>query len=121
MRAKEFKMTEAKPKSITDDQFEREVMRHQGISVVDFWAPWCGPCIQMAPALESFAASNAGNVSVYKLDVDENPKTAERFEIRSVPTIIFFKDGQAQHISRGAMSAASLQNKLNELLSLSQA
>jgi thioredoxin 1 len=114
-------MTEAKPKSITDDQFEQEVMSHQGISVVDFWAPWCGPCIQMAPALESFAASNAGNVFVYKLDVDENPKTAERFEIRSVPTIIFFKDGQAQHISRGAMSAASLQNKLNELLSLSQA
>ena len=114
-------MTEAKPKSITDDQFELEVMSHQGISVVDFWAPWCGPCIQMAPALESFAASNAGNVSVYKLDVDENPKTAERFEIRSVPTIIFFKDGQPQHISRGAMSAASLQNKLNELLSLSQA
>jgi thioredoxin 1 len=110
-------MTEAIPKSITDDQFEREVLSRQGISVVDFWAPWCGPCIQMTPALESFAASNAGNVSVYKLDVDENPKTAERFEIRSVPTIIFFRDGQPQHISKGAMSAAGLQNKLNELLS----
>jgi thioredoxin 1 len=110
-------MTEKKPMSITDDQFEQQVLNHQGISVVDFWAPWCGPCIQMAPALESFAASNAGNVTVYKLDVDDNPKTAERFEIRSVPTIIFFKDGQVQHISRGAMSGASLQNKLNELLS----
>jgi thioredoxin 1 len=113
-------MTEAKPKSITDDQFEREVLSHQGISVVDFWAPWCGPCIQMAPALESFAVSNAGNVSVYKLDVDENPKTAERFEIRSIPTIIFFRNGQVQHISRGTMSATSLQNKLNELLSASK-
>jgi len=114
-------MTETKPMSITDDQFKQQVLNHQGISVVDFWAPWCGPCIQMAPALESFAASNAGKVTVYKLDVDENPKIAERFEIRSVPTIIFFKDGQVQHISSGTMSAANLQNKLNELLSSSQA
>ena len=113
-------MTEKKPMSITDDQFEGQVLKHQGISVVDFWAPWCGPCIQMAPALESFTASNASKVTVYKLDVDENPKTAERFEIRSVPTIIFFKDGQVQHVSRGTMSATSLQNKLNELLSSSE-
>jgi thioredoxin 1 len=110
-------MTETKPKSVTDDEFEREVLGQQGIRVVDFWAPWCGPCIQMAPALESFADANAEKVSVYKLDVDENPKTAERFEIRSIPTIIFFKDGQIQHISRGAMSSVSLQNKLNEILS----
>jgi thioredoxin 1 len=100
-----------------DDQFERQVINQKGIVVVDFWAPWCGPCIQMAPALESFSSSNAGKVTVYKLDVDENPKTAERFEIRSVPTILFFKDGQVQHVSRGTMSAAGLQNKLNELLS----
>ncbi len=110
-------MTGTKPKNLTDDEFEKEVLGHQGISVVDFWAPWCGPCIQMAPSLESFAASNAGKVTVYKLDVDENPKTAERFEIRSIPTIIFFKDGQVRHISRATMSASSLQNKLNELLS----
>jgi thioredoxin 1 len=110
-------MTEPKPKSVTDDTFEREILSHQGVSVVDFWAPWCGPCIQMAPALETFAASNAGKVDVYKLDVDENPKTAERFEIRSVPTIIFFKDGQIQHTSRGTMTAIRLQNKLDELLS----
>lgn len=110
-------MPDAKPKTLTDDQFEQEVLNHRGISVVDFWAPWCGPCIQMAPALESFAASNAGKVTVYKLDVDENPKTAERFEIRSVPTIIFFKDGRPEHISRGTMSVTSLQSKLNELLS----
>jgi len=110
-------MTDLKPASLMDDQFEQQVMNQKGIVVVDFWAPWCGPCIQMAPALESFASSNAGKVSVYKLDVDENPKTAERFEIRSVPTILFFKDGQVQHVSRGTMSATSLQNKLNELLS----
>lgn len=110
-------MDKNSPVPIGDAQFEEKVLKASGAVVVDFWAPWCGPCVQMAPALEAFADSNAGKVIVYKLDVDENPKTAERFEIRSVPTIIFFRDGQAQHISRGAMSAASLQNKLNELLS----
>jgi thioredoxin 1 len=114
-------MTETKLKNVTDDTFEREVLSHPGVSVVDFWAPWCGPCVQMSPALETFAASNAGKVDVYKLDVDENPKTAERFEIRSVPTIIFFKDGQVQHVSRGTMSATTLQNKVKELLSPSPA
>ena len=112
-------MTETKPKDILDDQFEQEVLKQQGITVVDFWAPWCGPCIQMAPALETFAAANAGKVKVCKLDVDENPKTAERFEIRSIPTIIFFMDGQIQHISRGAMSQSSLQKKLDEILNKS--
>ncbi len=105
------------PLHVTDAAFEKVVLQSTLPVIVDFWAPWCGPCIQMAPALESFAASNAGKVTVYKLDVDENPKTAERFEIRSVPTIIFFKDGRPQHISRGTMSGTSLQNKLNELLS----
>ena len=94
-------MTDIKPKNITDDQFEREVLKHQGISVVDFWAPWCGPCIQMAPGLEAFAAANATKVKVFKLDVDENPKSAEKYEIRSVPTIIFFRSGQPQHVARG--------------------
>jgi thioredoxin 1 len=108
------------PVPIEDAQFEEKVLKAQGTVVVDFWAPWCGPCVQMAPALETFAEAHAGTVTVYKLDVDEHPKTAERFEIRSVPTIIFFVDGEIRHISRGAMSATSLQNKLNELLSASQ-
>lgn len=113
-------MEKISPVPIGDAQFEEKVLKASGAVVVDFWAPWCGPCVQMAPALETFADSNAGKVIVYKLDVDENPKTAERFEIRSVPTVIFFKDGQIHHTSRGAMSAASLQNKLNELLATSK-
>ncbi|SPD73043.1 Thioredoxin [uncultured Desulfobacterium sp.] len=105
---------------IEDDQFEDMVLNAHGVVVVDFWAPRCGTCLQMAPALETFAAANEGTAKIYTLDVDDNPKTSERLEIRSVPTVIFFMNGQVQHISRGAMSAVSLQNKLNELLSQAQ-
>jgi thioredoxin len=114
-------MAKNSPLPIEDAQFEERVLKARGTVVVDFWAPWCGPCVQMAPALEAFADANAGAITVYKLDVDENPKTAERFEIRSVPTIVFFMNGEIRYISRGAMSGTSLQNKLNELLSPSQA
>jgi len=110
-------MAKNSPIAIEDAQFEEKVLKAEGAVVVDCWAPWCGPCVQMAPALESFAEANATKVKVFKLDVDENPKSAEKYEIRSVPTIVFFINGEIRHVSRGAMSATSLQNKLNELLS----
>ena len=87
-------MSESKPINITDAQFEEEVLKAEGIVVVDFWAPWCGPCHQMAPALESFTAANAGKVKVVKVDSDDNPKTAEKYGIKSIPTVIFFRDGE---------------------------
>ena len=109
-------MVEAKPLIITDFEFEEQVIRQKGISVVDFWAPWCGPCLQMAPGLEAFAGANADKVRVFKIDADDNPKTAERFEIRSVPTVIFFRDGNPVYRSTGAMSQASLQSQLDALI-----
>ena len=69
----------------------------------------------MAPALEAFAAANAGKIRVFKLDVEDNPKTAEKYEIRSIPTIIFFQDGEAADVSLGALSATALQSKLDAL------
>jgi thioredoxin 1 len=105
-----------KPNVLTDSHFEQQVLKAKGIAVVDFWAPWCGPCLQMAAGLEAFAEANEARVKVFKLDADDNPKTAEKFEIRSVPTVIFFKDGEPLFISRGAMSQASMQKKLDELL-----
>lgn len=104
-----------KPVAITDADFNEMVLQGSGISVVDFWAPWCGPCHSMAPALEAFAEANAEKVRVFKLDVDDNPKTAETYEIRSVPTVIFFKNGEAIETNMGAMSQASLQEKLDNL------
>jgi thioredoxin 1 len=109
-------MAENKPQPIGDDVFDEKVTNSSGISVVDFWATWCGPCLHMAPALDAFAAANDGKVAVYKVDVDENPKTAQKFEIRSIPTLIFFKDGQPADVSIGAVSESTLQGKLDALL-----
>ena len=109
-------MSENKPIEITDDDFEELVLDAKGITVVDFWAPWCGPCHSMVPALASFAAANTGNVKVFKLDVDDNPKTAEKYEIKSIPTIIFFQNGKPRDVTAGALTADSLQTKLDNLL-----
>jgi thioredoxin 1 len=108
-------MAQNKPQNITDSQFEQLVLNSKGLTVVDFWAPWCGPCVHMAPALEAFAEANAGAVAVFKVDVDENPKTAQTFQIRSIPTLIFFKDGQPSDISIGAVSQSVLQKKFDAL------
>ncbi|MFC1890943.1 thioredoxin [Thermodesulfobacteriota bacterium] len=104
------------PENITDAQFEEEVLKNEGISLVDFWAPWCGPCLQMAPALEAFAEANKGTIKVFKLDADENPKASEKYNIRSIPTIIFFSNGEPVETVLGTMSQSSLQEKLDKLL-----
>jgi thioredoxin 1 len=108
-------MAENKPQHVTDAQFEQEVLKSEGMTVIDFWAPWCGPCLHMAPALESFATHNAGKVKVMKLDVDDNPVTAQKYDIRSIPTVIFFKGGEPVDISIGAVSESTLQKKLDAL------
>ena len=109
-------MSEKKPINITDADFEEKVIDSKGISVVDFWAPWCGPCHTMAPALEAFALANEGKLKVNKLDVDDNPKTSEKFQIRSIPTVMFFKDGEAVDTHIGAMTESSLEGRLNDIL-----
>jgi thioredoxin 1 len=108
-------MAENKPQNISDNEFEILVLQSKGIAVVDFWAPWCGPCLYMAPALESFAKANEGKVKVFKLDVDNNPKTAQKYQIRSIPTVIFFKESEPADISIGAVSESTLQKKLDAL------
>ena len=109
-------MPEHMPKSLTDDEFEKEVLESDRIAVVDFWAPWCGPCLYMAPALEAFAQANRDKVKVFKVDVDENPRTAQKYGIRSIPTVIFFRGGKPVDISVGAVSQSTLQKKLDDLL-----
>jgi len=109
-------VSERKTRDVTDADFEEKVLKSQNISLVDFWAPWCGPCHTMAPALEAFAVDNAEKIKVYKLDADDNPKTAERYGIKSIPTLIFFSNGKPLDTLVGAVSKNTLAGKLETLL-----
>jgi len=104
------------PLIVTDDEFQAEVIEAPGIVVVDFWAPWCGPCLQMAPALDAFAKANAGRVKVVKVDADDNPKASEKYGVRSIPTLIFFKDGKPLETIPRQLSQSALQDKLDALI-----
>ncbi len=79
---------------VTDASFGVEIEQAEGLAVVDFWAEWCGPCRAVGPVIEQLAEDYRGKVKVLKLDTDANPATAARFNIRSIPTILFFKDGK---------------------------
>jgi len=109
-------MTEKRSIPVTDHDFDQKVLQSEGISVVDFWAPWCGPCHTMAPVLEAFAEANTGKVTVFKLDSEDNPKMSEQYDIRSIPTLIFFKDGEPVETLVGARGRSALQEKLDALL-----
>src|ERR1041384_10923 len=85
----------SKPIVITDQTFERDVLQVRGQPVlVDCWAPWCGPCRMIAPVMDQLAAESHGQYRITKLNVDENPQTAARFQIASIPTMLIFKDGR---------------------------
>lgn len=86
---------DSKPLVITDQTFEREVLAARGTPVlVDCWAPWCGPCRIIGPVMDQLAAESQGNYRITKLNVDDNPQTASRFQIASIPTMLIFKDGK---------------------------
>ena len=79
---------------VTDATFEAEVEKHDGLAIVDFWATWCGPCRMIAPILDQLATEYEGKVKVTKLDIDANVRTSARFNVRSIPTLLFFKEGK---------------------------
>ena len=100
--------------AVTDDTFELEIEKHAGLVVVDFWATWCGPCRMIAPILEQLATEYAGKVKVAKLDVDTNIRTATRFNVRSIPLLLFFKDGKVIDQIVGAVPKLHIETKLNQ-------
>ena len=79
---------------ITDDNFQSEVVNSEAAVLVDFWAPWCGPCRQIAPLIDQLADEYAGSVKVGKLNIDENPQVTSQFGIQSIPTLMVFKGGE---------------------------
>jgi thioredoxin 1 len=101
---------------ITDQNFETEIAQGSGLAMVDFWAEWCGPCRIIAPFVEQLAEEYAGRVTVGKLDVDENTRTATQFGVRSIPTILFFRDGKVVDQVVGAVPKAMLDRKIQEHL-----
>ena len=87
---------------LTDENFEQEVLRSDGPVVVDFWAPWCGPCKAVEPILQELEAEHAGRVKFGKLDIDQNLQTASRYDVLSIPTAILFEGGEPRETVIGA-------------------
>ena len=106
-----------KPIHITDAEFQATVLDSKLPVFVDFWAEWCGPCHMIAPVVEELAEEYDGKFSFSKLDVDANPTTAMQFGIRSIPTMLLFKDGQVADQVIGAVPMAMLKSKLDTVLS----
>jgi len=98
--------------TVTDQTFTQEVEQASGLTIVDFWATWCGPCRMIAPILEQIAVERDGEVKVAKLDVDANIQTATRFNVRSIPTLLFFKGGKLVDQVVGAVPKAKLDERI---------
>ncbi len=96
------------PKPVTDDSFDADVLKSETPVIVDFWAEWCGPCHQIAPALEELAEEMSDKVIVAKLNIDENPTTPTKYGVRGIPTLMLFKDGQVAATKIGALPKSKL-------------
>jgi thioredoxin 1 len=109
--------TDAKPihpTTVTDATFDTAVLKAQGPVVVDFWAEWCGPCRMIGPALEEIAQELAGKVTIAKLNVDENPDVTIRYGVRSIPTLILFKNGEPTALQVGAVPKGRLSDWIKQ-------
>ncbi len=93
---------------ITDDTFEKEVLKSSGPVLVDYWAEWCGPCKMIAPVLEEIAKEYAEKIKIAKLNIDENPATPPKYGIRGIPTLMLFKNGNVEATKVGAVSKSQL-------------
>ena len=94
---------------ITDDSFEQAVVNAEVPVVVDYWAEWCAPCRQIAPALEEIASELEGRVNIAKMNVDENPQTPSKFGVRGIPTLMLFKDGEVASTKIGALPKGKIK------------
>jgi thioredoxin 1 len=100
---------------LTEASFDAEICKHKEVLMVDFWAEWCQPCRAIAPALEELAEESKGSVSLAKVNVDDNPQLAARYGIRSIPTILFMKDGKVMDQVIGAVPKSQMKKKLDAL------
>ena len=101
---------------ISDGNFELEVLKSQIPCLVDFWAPWCGPCKSIAPVLEEIAGQFTGKIKILKMNVDDNPKTPAKYNVRGIPNLIFFKGGEVVEQIVGAVPKDQLLSAVNKVL-----
>lgn len=103
-------------KAVTDQSFDQDVLQTKGVSLVDFWAPWCGPCRIIGPIVEELAETYDGRANIVKLNVDENPQTAGRYGIQGIPTLLLFKDGELIDTLVGVQQRERLIQKIDSAL-----
>lgn len=101
---------------IKDQDFDQQVMKSDIPVIVDFWAPWCAPCRQIAPVVEKLSQEYSGKLKFCKVNVDENRDIASRYHVRSIPTLLFFKKGQLMHQKVGAIPEKTLRSEIEEFL-----
>jgi len=99
--------------NVNDESFENTVLKAKGLVLVDFWAPWCGPCKAIAPTLEEISSENT-DVTIAKMNVDDSPNTQMKYLIRSIPTLMLFKDGNVQGTKVGALQKAQILDFIAE-------
>ena len=104
------------PVIVKDSTFSMEVLSYTGAVIVDCWAPWCGPCHMVSPILDQLASKYAGRVKIAKLNVDENPLTASQYSIRSIPTMLLFRDGKLVNSLVGALPKGEIEGHLQSIL-----
>jgi thioredoxin 1 len=104
------------PQTVTDQDFDREVLEAKVPVVVDFWAEWCGPCKAVAPLVDALAQRYQGKVKVAKIDIDENPESTTRFNVRSIPTLLIFKDGAVREAVVGLQPRVRLEELVERYL-----
>jgi thioredoxin 1 len=103
-------------KEVKDSNFETEVLKSDKPVLVDFWAPWCGPCKAIAPAIEELATEFGGQIKIAKCNVDENPATPGKYGIKAIPTLLLFKDGELFDNIRGQVGKDKIEESLKKLL-----